>query len=76
MPKYDGLEDDDYILIDPETGHTMRVPANRVQNWTLDIEPANAILKIAAGTIEDAAIGKDILTNIKKSVNEWIEEQE
>lgn len=75
MPKYEGLEDGDLILIDPDTGKTLRVPAQKIQNLDLGMEPADANIRHAANTIEENKLGKDIINKIKKKVDEWNKKQ-
>ena len=74
MPKYEGLDDDDLILVDPQTGKTLRVPAQKVKNLDLGIEPADFHIRHAASQIEENKLGKDIINRIKKKVDEWIKE--
>ena len=76
MPKYEGMDDDDLILIDPETGKTLRVPAQRIKSLDLGVEPADFHVRHAANTIEEDKLGKDIISKIKKKINEWVKEQE
>lgn len=75
MPKYEGLEDDDLILIDPDTGKTLRVPAQKIKSLDLGMEPADFTVKHAASTIEEEKLGKDIISRIKKKVDEWSKKQ-
>tara|TARA_R100000030_G_scaffold100721_3_gene94476 strand:+ start:1693 stop:1923 length:231 start_codon:yes stop_codon:yes gene_type:complete len=75
MPKYEGLEDDDLILIDPDTGKTLRVPAQKLRNLDLDVEPADFSMRHAANTIEEDKLGKDIIGRIKKKIDEWSKKQ-
>ena len=72
MPKYEGLEDGDLILIDPDTGKTLRLPAQKVKNLELDLEPEGSHIKHAVYTIEEDMLGKDIIYKIKKKIDEWI----
>ena len=74
MPKYEGMDDDDLILVDPNTGKTLRVPAQKIRNLDLGIEPANQSMRYAANQIEEHKVGKDIINRIKKKVDEWIKE--
>ena len=74
MPKYEGLEDDDLILVDPETGKTLRVPAQKIRNLDLGVEPADFSMRHAISTIEENKIGKDIINRIKNKINEWVKE--
>lgn len=74
MPKYEGMDDNDLILIDPETGKTLRVPAQKIKNLDLGIEPADFSIRHAANQIEENKVGKDVINRIKKKINEWIKE--
>jgi len=75
MPKYEGLEDDDLILVDPETGKTLRVPAQKIRSLDLDTEPSDFNMRHAANTIEEDKLGKDIISKIKNKIDEWSKKQ-
>ena len=72
MPKYEGLEDGDLILIDPDTGKTLRLPAQKIKNLELDLEPEGSHIKHAVCRIEEDMLGKDIIYKMKKKIDEWI----
>ena len=74
MPKYEGLDDDDLILIDPDTGKTLRVPAQKIRSLDLDTDPVDFSMRHAANTIEETKLGKDIINRIKNKINEWVKE--